>query len=175
MLLGLLEAAPEAEAGTAGLPDGAIGPFPDDLGGGDRGRFLKKEKSSEVCRGASEWRRRRQLSSGRELKRRGRYRNAPALMSATAINTLGELNQGSATMITRKRLLLMTDNAFRTGLFSWSRRSCPGDADAGLGGGTVAKTDIPVSLGGQRPRPLASRPVHPRRERGSKRNPLFTP
>lgn len=51
VLLGLLEPepAPEAEAGTAGLPEGAIGPFPEDLGGGDRGRFLKKENSCEVC------------------------------------------------------------------------------------------------------------------------------
>lgn len=50
MLLGLLEPEPEpepepaaeAEPGAAGLPDGAAGPFPDDLGGGDRGRFLRK-------------------------------------------------------------------------------------------------------------------------------------
>lgn len=31
---------PEAEPGGGGLPEGMAGPFPDDLGGGDRGRFL---------------------------------------------------------------------------------------------------------------------------------------
>jgi len=48
VLLGLLEPEPElepepvaeVEPGAGGLPDGAAGPFPDDLGGGDRGRFL---------------------------------------------------------------------------------------------------------------------------------------
>lgn len=44
VLLGLLEPDPdpdpEPEPGRAGLPDGAAGPLPDDLGGGDRGRFL---------------------------------------------------------------------------------------------------------------------------------------
>lgn len=54
MLLGLLEPEPEpepepaaeAELGVGGLPDGAAGPFPDDLTGGDRGRFLKKGSKS---------------------------------------------------------------------------------------------------------------------------------
>lgn len=49
-MLGLLEPEPElepelaaeAKLRAAGLPDGAAGPFPDDLGGGDRGRFLRK-------------------------------------------------------------------------------------------------------------------------------------
>lgn len=46
VLLGLLEPelepdpAVEVEPGGGGLPDGTAGPFPDDLGGGDRGRFL---------------------------------------------------------------------------------------------------------------------------------------
>lgn len=42
MLLGLLEPEPvaEVEPGAAGLPNKGTGPFPDDLGGGDRGRFL---------------------------------------------------------------------------------------------------------------------------------------
>lgn len=46
VLLGLVEAEPAAdtEPGAAGFPDGAAGPFPDDLGGGDRGRFLLKDK-----------------------------------------------------------------------------------------------------------------------------------
>lgn len=48
VLLGLLEPDPEPdpepEPGRAGLPDGAAGPLPDDLGGGDRGRFLSEEK-----------------------------------------------------------------------------------------------------------------------------------
>lgn len=50
MLLGLLEPEPvaEAEPGTAGLPNGAAGPFPDNLGGGDRGRFLRERKRSSV-------------------------------------------------------------------------------------------------------------------------------
>lgn len=34
----------KAEPGTVGLPSGAAGPFPDDLGGGDRGRFLRNRK-----------------------------------------------------------------------------------------------------------------------------------
>lgn len=49
VLLGLLEPeaepAADTEPGAAGLPDGATGPFPDDFGGGDRGRFLLKDKS----------------------------------------------------------------------------------------------------------------------------------
>lgn len=42
VLLGLLEPEPaaEAEPGTADLPEGAACAFPDDLGGGDIGRFL---------------------------------------------------------------------------------------------------------------------------------------
>lgn len=52
VLLGLLEPEPEpvaeAEPGTAGLPNGAAGPFPDNLGGGDRGRFLRERKRSSV-------------------------------------------------------------------------------------------------------------------------------
>lgn len=42
VLLGLLEPEPAAavEPGAAGLPNKGTGPFPDDLGGGDRGRFL---------------------------------------------------------------------------------------------------------------------------------------
>lgn len=48
VLLGLLELEPEPEPepaaeeepGKASLPAGAAGPFPDDLGGGERGRFL---------------------------------------------------------------------------------------------------------------------------------------
>lgn len=50
VLLGLLEPEPvaEAEPGTAGLPNGAGGPFPDNLGGGDRGRFLRERKRSSV-------------------------------------------------------------------------------------------------------------------------------
>lgn len=55
MLLGLLEPEPEPEPdpavepepGAAGLPDGTAGPFPDDLGGGDRGRFLWREKRED--------------------------------------------------------------------------------------------------------------------------------
>lgn len=51
VLLGLLEPEPElepepaadAEPGPAGLPDSAAGPFPEDLAGGDRGRFLRTE------------------------------------------------------------------------------------------------------------------------------------
>lgn len=35
-----VEPAAGAEAGAAGLLEGAAGPFPDDFGGGDRGRFL---------------------------------------------------------------------------------------------------------------------------------------
>lgn len=56
MLLGLLEPEPEpelepepaaeAEPRKAGLPSGATTPFPDDLVGGDRGRFLRKKKKS---------------------------------------------------------------------------------------------------------------------------------
>lgn len=48
VLLGLLEPEPtaEVEPGAGGLPDGAAGPFPDDLGGGDRGRFLRKGSRS---------------------------------------------------------------------------------------------------------------------------------
>lgn len=54
MLLGLLEPEPElepepaaeAEPGGGGLPEGAAGPLPEDLGGGDRGRFLRKRSSS---------------------------------------------------------------------------------------------------------------------------------
>lgn len=53
VLLGLLEPEPEPDPdpGRAGLPDGAAGPLPDDLGGGDRGRFLGKEKSKLVQTG----------------------------------------------------------------------------------------------------------------------------
>lgn len=42
VLLGLLEPDPAADAGlgATSLADGAAGLFPDDLGGGDRGRFL---------------------------------------------------------------------------------------------------------------------------------------
>lgn len=40
VLLGLFEPAPNP--GTGGLPVGAAAPLPDDLGGGDRGRFLRK-------------------------------------------------------------------------------------------------------------------------------------
>lgn len=45
VLLGLLEAEPaaDAEPGTAGLSSGAAWPFPDDLVGGDRGRFLREK------------------------------------------------------------------------------------------------------------------------------------
>ncbi len=50
VLLGLpdaeLEAEPEPDPapGAGGLPaDTAAGPFPEDLGGGDKGRFLKRE------------------------------------------------------------------------------------------------------------------------------------
>lgn len=54
VLLGLLEPDPElepepaaeAEPGVAGLPDGTTGPLPDDLGGGERGRFLKERSTS---------------------------------------------------------------------------------------------------------------------------------
>lgn len=52
VLLGLLEPEPEpepaaeAEPGMAGLPIGGAGPFPEDLGGGDRGRFLRKRNKS---------------------------------------------------------------------------------------------------------------------------------
>lgn len=45
VLLGFVE----PEPGTGGLPEGAAGPFPDDLGGGDRGRFLSKKKSKKCC------------------------------------------------------------------------------------------------------------------------------
>lgn len=54
VLLGLLEPtpAPEPEPGSGGLPDGAAAPFPDDLGGGDMGRFLSTEKKEQgVCNG----------------------------------------------------------------------------------------------------------------------------
>lgn len=51
VLLGLLEPDPEPDPGRAGLPDGAAGPLPDDLGGGDRGRFLSEEKSKMVQTG----------------------------------------------------------------------------------------------------------------------------
>jgi len=46
VLLGLPEPDAELEpaAGGGGLLDGAAGPFPDDLAGGDRGRFLRKTK-----------------------------------------------------------------------------------------------------------------------------------
>lgn len=46
VLLGLPEPVlvAKAEPGTVGLPSGAAGPFPDDLGGGDRGRFLRNRK-----------------------------------------------------------------------------------------------------------------------------------
>lgn len=42
VLLGLLEPEPvaEVEPGAGGLPNKGTGPFPEDLGGGDRGRFL---------------------------------------------------------------------------------------------------------------------------------------
>lgn len=49
VLLGLL--APAAEPGPPGRPPGAAGPFPDDLGGGDRGRFLRTRGRRSV-RGA---------------------------------------------------------------------------------------------------------------------------
>lgn len=51
MLLALPEPDPDvepavgAEAGAAGLLEGAAGPFPEDFGGGDRGRFLKGRKA----------------------------------------------------------------------------------------------------------------------------------
>lgn len=54
VLLGLLEPAPapEPEPGSGGLPDGAAAaPFPDDLGGGDMGRFLSTEKSKVFVTG----------------------------------------------------------------------------------------------------------------------------
>lgn len=46
VLLGLPEPVlvAKAEPGTVGLPSSAAGPFPDDLGGGDRGRFLRNRK-----------------------------------------------------------------------------------------------------------------------------------
>lgn len=52
VLLGLLEPDPEPEPaaepepGAAGLPGGAAGPLPEDLGGGDKGRFLRKKSKS---------------------------------------------------------------------------------------------------------------------------------
>lgn len=71
MLLGLLEPEPEpepeldpepaaeTEPGRAGLPSGATAPFPDDLVGGDRGRFLRKKKSlglySDSCSYRQVW------------------------------------------------------------------------------------------------------------------------
>lgn len=53
VLLGLLEPAPapEPEPGSGGLPDGAAAPFPDDLGGGDMGRFLSTGKSKAFVMG----------------------------------------------------------------------------------------------------------------------------
>lgn len=46
-MLGLPELAAGAAAGAAGLLEGIAGPFPDDLGGGDRGRFLKRKMETE--------------------------------------------------------------------------------------------------------------------------------
>lgn len=45
VLLGFPEPEPaaDAEPDGGGLPGGISGPFPDDLEGGDRGRFLRKE------------------------------------------------------------------------------------------------------------------------------------
>lgn len=56
MLLGLPEPNPElepeqaaeAEPGVAILPCGVARVFPDDLGGGDRGRFLRRETEVKV-------------------------------------------------------------------------------------------------------------------------------
>lgn len=50
MLLGLLEPdpAPDAGLGVTSLADGAAGLFPDDLGGGDRGRFLRRQTELSV-------------------------------------------------------------------------------------------------------------------------------
>lgn len=65
VLLGLLEPEPElepaaeTEPGAAGLPEGAAGPFPDDLGGGDRGRFLLSPWSPG--RGRGPWARGRSM------------------------------------------------------------------------------------------------------------------
>lgn len=42
VLLGLLAPGPGSR------PDGAAGPLPEDLGGGDRGRFLGRDKSEMV-------------------------------------------------------------------------------------------------------------------------------
>lgn len=49
VLLGLLENEPGAEPGTPAFPNGTAGLFPDDLGGGDTGRFLRERKKRLVC------------------------------------------------------------------------------------------------------------------------------